>query len=75
MKVRFQALLSIFIPLFVSAFKRAEELAVAMDVRGYNVKGKRTSYRLLEWKSSDTIAIIIMISLAALLFGLREIGL
>lgn len=75
MKERFQALLSIFIPLFVSAFKRAEELAVAMDVRGYNVKGTRTSYRLLEWKLSDTFAIIIMILLAALLIGLRAIGL
>ncbi len=70
-KERLQALLAIFIPLFVSAFKRAEELAVAMDVRGYNVKGARTSYRLLEWRRKDTIAIIVMLLLAVILFVLR----
>ena len=73
-KERLQALLAIFIPLFVSAFKRAEELAVAMDVRGYNVKGARTSYRLLEWRRKDTIAIIVMLLLAIILFVLRMYG-
>lgn len=75
MKERFNALLAIFIPLFVSAFKRAEELAVAMDVRGYNVKGSRTSYRLLQWSYADTLAIIVMILVAVLLIALREVGL
>lgn len=71
LKERMQALLAIFIPLFVSAFKRAEELAVAMDVRGYNVKGARTSYRLLEWRRKDTLAIIVMLLLAVVLLVLR----
>ena len=29
------------IPLFISAFQRAEELAIAMEVRGYDINIKR----------------------------------
>ena len=35
MKERMNAIVPLLIPLFVSAFKRAEDLATAMEVRGY----------------------------------------
>ena len=34
-KQRIRAVIPLLVPLFVSAFKRAEDLAVAMEVRGY----------------------------------------
>lgn len=47
------------IPLFISAFQRAEELAIAMEVRGYDINIKRTSYRLLHWQYKDTLTVLL----------------
>ena len=47
------------IPLFISAFQRSEELANAMEARGYNPSGKRTKYRKLKFKVRDLISVII----------------
>ena len=44
---------TVLIPLFVSSFKRAEELAVAMDARCYKGGGKRTKLNPLKLKLSD----------------------
>lgn len=56
---RFKAIISLIIPLFVSAIERSEELANAMEVRGYNPKAKRTKYRLLHFSFRDIIAFVI----------------
>ncbi|MGT2341025.1 energy-coupling factor transporter transmembrane component T family protein [Staphylococcus aureus] len=41
---RIKSFIPLLVPLFISAFQRAEELAVAMEVRGYHANVKRTSY-------------------------------
>lgn len=66
------AIVSLIIPLFISSFQRSEDLANAMEARGYNPSGKRTRYRLLKWANHDTGALIIVILIAGitLLFGL-----
>ncbi|MHA6259220.1 energy-coupling factor transporter transmembrane component T family protein [Sporosarcina sp. CAU 1771] len=66
-KQRIQAVIPLLVPLFVSAFKRAEDLAIAMEVRGYRGGEGRTRYRQLSWGYRDTT---IMILLAALIIGL-----
>ncbi len=71
---RIKALLPLLIPLFMSAFKRAESLAVAMEARGYRGAEGRTKYRLLVWTWRDTVMIIICLLFAALIGGLRFIG-
>jgi energy-coupling factor transport system permease protein len=48
------------IPLFISSFKRAEELAVAMEARGYRGGEGRTKYRQLLWKTSDTSMVLFL---------------
>lgn len=48
MKERIKAVVPLLVPLFVSAFKRAEDLATAMEVRGYRGGEGRTRYRQLE---------------------------
>ena len=62
---RFRALSSLIIPLFVSAIQRSEELADAMEARGYDPKSKRTRYRKLKFGLIDLLAFIIMGSLFA----------
>ena len=55
---RFGAIISLIIPLFISALERSEELANAMIVRGYDPKAKRTRYRLLKFSWRDLIAFL-----------------
>ena len=50
---RVMAILSLIVPLFVSAFQRAEDLANAMEARGYAPGLPRTRYKQLEMKKQD----------------------
>ena len=51
---RIKAFFPILIPLFVIAFKRADELSIAMEARGYVVGAKRSRLHPLEWKKIDS---------------------
>ena len=53
---RFKAIISLILPLFISAIERSEELANAMEVRGYDPRAKRTRYRKLKFGWRDLIA-------------------
>ena len=50
-----KAIVPLLIPLFVSSFNRAEDLATAMEARGYQGGEGRTKYRILHWHLRDTI--------------------
>jgi len=63
---RSKALVPILVPLFVSAFRRADELAVAMECRCYNGGQNRTRLRELKLHTVDHVAIIVI----ALLIGI-----
>lgn len=71
MKDRVKAIVPLLIPLFISSFKRAEELAIAMEARGYRGGEGRTKYRLLKWGISDTVMLLILVFVAAFLYFLR----
>lgn len=71
-KERIQAVLPLLIPLFISSFKRAEDLAVAMEARGYRGGEGRTKYRLLRWKFRDTMVLLVLIVLTSGLILLRS---
>ena len=62
---KFKAVISLIIPLFVSAIQRSEELSDAMEARGYDPRAKRTKYRILRFGWRDIIG---------LLFGLAIFG-
>jgi energy-coupling factor transport system permease protein len=64
-KEKIKAILSLIVPLFMSAFQRSEELANAMEARGYNPRAKRTRYRNLHWSLGDTFALILIMVLTA----------
>ncbi len=70
-KQRIRAVIPLLVPLFVSAFKRAEDLAVAMEVRGYRGGEGRTRYRQLKWHWRDTTIMVLLAVLVVVLFLLR----
>lgn len=70
-KERIQAVIPLLVPLFISAFKRAEDLAVAMEVRGYRGGEGRTRYRQLTWGFRDTLGMLLLLSLVVSLYFLR----
>lgn len=70
-KERLKAIIPLLIPLFISSFKRAEELAVAMEARGYRGGEGRTKYRQLKWATLDTSMILLLIVVTALLVIFR----
>ena len=55
---RAKALVPILIPLLVSAFRRAEELAEAMDSRCYNASPNRTRRKVFRLGYADVVAIL-----------------
>lgn len=71
-KERVQAVVPLLVPLFVSAFKRAEELAMAMEARGYQGGEGRTKLRELKIVKLDWIAFIIFGFVLVGLFVFRQ---
>ncbi len=57
---RIKSMAPIIIPLFVSAARRASDLALAMDARCYNGGSGRTKMKPLEYKGRDIIAYLVM---------------
>ena len=53
---RVKALVPILVPLFISAFRRADELATAMECRCYHGGDGRTKMKLLRYKRGDLAA-------------------
>ncbi|MBU7593995.1 energy-coupling factor transporter transmembrane component T family protein [Metabacillus halosaccharovorans] len=70
-KDRFKAIVPLLVPLFISAFKRAEELATAMEARGYRGGEGRTKLRQLHWGLIDTVFLILLVVLGLALLYLR----
>ena len=55
---KISAILSLIVPLFVSAFQRADDLANAMEARGYAPGEKRTRYKVLHMRAADWLTVI-----------------
>jgi energy-coupling factor transport system permease protein len=58
---RIKALLPVLIPLFVNSFRRADELAFAMDSRCYNASEKRVKMRRHKLGIGDAIGSLLML--------------
>ncbi|MBA2176958.1 energy-coupling factor transporter transmembrane protein EcfT [Halobacillus locisalis] len=71
-KDRIKAVIPLLVPLFVSAFKRAEELAMAMEARGYRGGEGRTKLRELSISKLDYYLYALFILLIIGLFLTRS---
>ena len=63
---RIAAFLPVLIPLFIIIFRRADEMALAMEARGYRGGEGRTRMRPLRWKRNDTLALVLCVGFAAM---------
>jgi len=71
-KAKAKSMITLIIPLFVSAFAKAEDLGNAMETRGYDPYEKRTRYRAYPIKTSDIVTMIIVASLIILTILVRH---
>ena len=68
-----KSLVPLLVPLFVSAFRRANDLAMAMEARCYCGGDGRTKMKPLRYQSLDYKAYAVLILYLALLFALRVV--
>ena len=71
---RAKALLPLLVPLFISAFRRADELAVAMESRCYHGGEGRTRMKQLKFSGTDYLAFVLGAVMVAAVFVLRAFG-
>ena len=69
-----KALVPLLVPLFISAFRRADELATAMECRCYHGGEGRTRLRQLRFQGSDIAALILGAALVAVVLIFRTLG-
>ncbi|MBQ7565980.1 MAG: energy-coupling factor transporter transmembrane protein EcfT [Oscillospiraceae bacterium] len=72
---RAKALIPILVPLFISSFRRADELATAMECRCYHGGEGRTKLKQLRYTAADFAAFGVMLALLAAVIVLRRMGL
>ncbi len=56
-----KSLVPVLIPLFISAFRRANDLAMAMEARCYHGGKGRTQYKPLKYKGRDIVAYLLVV--------------
>ncbi len=72
---RAKALLPLLVPLFISAFRRADELATAMECRCYHGGEGRTRLRQLKYKLADYVTLLLFLAITVAVGVLGRFGL
>ena len=69
---RLKSIVPIMVPLFLSSFRRADELALAMEARGYRGGIGRTQMKSLEFHRIDVFAVIFVAILSVIVIYFRN---
>ena len=69
-----KALIPLLVPLFISAFRRADELAVAMECRCYHGGEGRTRLHVLHFAGRDYLALTLGCAITAAVIILARLG-
>ena len=67
-----KALIPILVPLFISAFRRADELATAMECRCYHGGEGRTKLHVLRYETRDYLTLAFYAALCAAMIALKK---
>lgn len=67
-----KAMVPLLVPLFISAFRRANDLAMAMEARCYHGGEGRTKMKPLVYKKRDYIAYMVLFAYVAVVFMVRK---
>ncbi|MDT8395832.1 MAG: energy-coupling factor transporter transmembrane component T [bacterium] len=65
LRARSRVLMSVILPVFIGLFRRADELALALEARGYRPGMERTAMYPLSWRGRDFAATVIIVLWAA----------
>lgn len=68
---KMKSLVPLLVPLFISAFRRANDLAMAMEARCYRGGAGRTKMKPLVYEGRDQAAYILLVAYLAICFALR----
>ena len=68
---RAQSLVPLLVPLFISSFRRADDLAMAMEARCYRGGDNRTRMKALQWELMDGAVLLLMLAYLLLMIWLR----
>lgn len=68
---RAKSLIPLLVPLFISSFRRADELAMAMEARCYRGGTGRTRMKILKVTSKDYVATAVMFGLTGIIIAMR----
>ena len=61
---RVRQVLPLIVPLFLTSLRRAENLALAMEARGYGSQNRRTSMFVMKLQASDVFALVVSVLIA-----------
>ncbi|SKC35438.1 energy-coupling factor transporter transmembrane component T family protein [Maledivibacter halophilus] len=70
---RAKSLIPLLVPLFIGAFRRADDLAMAMEARCYRGGENRTRMKQLRFEARDYIAIVILIGFVISIVAMRYV--
>lgn len=70
---RAKAMIPLLVPLFISAFRRADDLAVAMDSRCYHGGKNRTRMKQMKMTIKDAVATVFLLALAGVVAAVHII--
>lgn len=73
LKQKINQIVSLLVPMFVISFKRADELANAMETRGYIIGGNRTRIDVMKLRIKDYIGITVIFLILAAAITLKVI--
>ena len=68
---RARAFIPVLVPLIYGAFRRSEELALAMEARCYQGGEGRTRMKELRWRVADAVAVVVLAAASALFIRAR----
>ena len=64
----------VIVPVFIGALRRADNMAMALEARGFQRQNPRTSYQRYVFGNRDAVALVILLSVAALYLWLWAHG-
>ena len=71
---KIKSLVPMLVPLFISSFRRADDLAVAMEARCYQGGGNRTRLKQIHYSKNDFVAAIVVVIFLGALIALKCFG-
>lgn len=71
-KKKVMNIIPLLVPLLESNIKMAEDLASAMESRGYEPNAPRTKYRILHWRFIDTLSFIVLFGITVFLWIFKK---